>query len=151
MPSSADKKGAVFRASCLFGGGLMISSSNRRGFTLVEIMIVVFIVALLLAIAMPAFVNAREQGRTKTCVANLRQMNSAKSQYCLANRLSGTDVVPGGLPTLVGTGNYLATVPVCPSQGTYTLNDFNTDPICSVGVSGTGQFASTGPFYHGIK
>ena len=122
----------------------------RVGFTLVEIMIVVFIIAVLLAIAVPAFMNAREEGRTKACVDNLRQISSAKVQYCLANKLSGTATIPGGMTTLVGTGSYLRAAPVCPSQGTYTLNSVDTDPTCSIGVGGAGQFAAGGSYYHGL-
>ena len=66
---------------------------RRGGFTLVEIMIVVAIVGLLAAMAMPSFVRARENSRQKTCVNNLRQLDGAKDQAALEQGLaSGDDV-----------------------------------------------------------
>ena len=124
--------------------------TTSGGFTLVEIMIVVLIIAVLTAIAIPAFMNAREQGRTKACVNNLRQISSAKMQYCLTNKLSGTATIPGGMTTLVGSASYLRATPVCPSQGTYTLNTIDIEPTCSIGASGAGQFAAGGSYYHGL-
>ena len=63
---------------------------GRRGFTLVEIMIVVLIIGILLAIAVPNFIKARETSRSKSCVANLKQIEAAKEQWCMDNKQSTT-------------------------------------------------------------
>ena len=56
---------------------------SRKGFTLVEIMIVVAIIGLLAAIAIPAFMKARNSARRNACVNNLRMIDAAKDQYAL--------------------------------------------------------------------
>src|SRR5688572_3659187 len=103
----------------------------RHGFTLVEIMIVVLIIGILLAIAVPNFIKARESSRTKACVANLKQLDSAKEQYAMDNKLNTGDPVPAG--ALYGAAGYIKTAPVCPSGGTYTEGAISAAPTCDVG------------------
>ena len=108
-------------------------SSLRRGFTLIEIMIVVLIIGILLAIAVPNFVKARESSRVKACVANLKQIQSAKEQWAMDQRQPGTASPAAGV--LYGTGMYIpgpATGPVCPANNAaYTINAVDTNPSCS--------------------
>ncbi|MCL6624082.1 MAG: prepilin-type N-terminal cleavage/methylation domain-containing protein, partial [Fimbriimonadales bacterium] len=59
----------------------LVKNRRRKGFTLVEIMIVVLIIGILLAIAIPNFMRARETSRTKSCISNLRQIDAAKEQW----------------------------------------------------------------------
>jgi prepilin-type N-terminal cleavage/methylation domain-containing protein len=63
----------------------LLNRRRERGFTLVEIMIVVLIIGILLAIAVPSFMNARERSRANACRANLRQIQAAKEQWAMAN------------------------------------------------------------------
>lgn len=102
--------------------------NKKKGFTLVEIMIVVLIIGILLAIAVPNFVRARETSRTRTCTANLKQIDSGKEQYAMEARLaSGAAVTWANL-----TPDYLKQQPTCPSGGTYTVGTVGTDPTCSI-------------------
>ncbi len=103
----------------------------RRAFTLVEIMIVVLIIGILLAIAVPNFIKARESSRAKSCVANLKQIDSATEQYLMDNR---TTTYPA-LAAL--TPNYLKTTPACPSGGAYTMGTATANPSCSIGNNGS--------------
>ncbi len=103
--------------------------NKKKGFTLVEIMIVVLIIGILLAIAVPNFVRARERSRAKTCVGNLKQIDSAKEQWAMENRANEGDAVD--LADLVG--DYIKKDPVCPSGGDYDAGDVGTDPTCSIG------------------
>ncbi len=102
---------------------------REKGFTLVEIMIVVLIIGILLAIAVPNFVNAREKSRAKSCVANLKQIDAGKEQYAMDNnRADGDPVAWNNL-----TPTYMKSQPGCPSGGTYTIGNVGTNPTCSTG------------------
>jgi prepilin-type N-terminal cleavage/methylation domain-containing protein len=57
--------------------------SNRKGFTLVEIMIVVAIIALLAAIAVPGFLRARKRSQASRILNDLRMIDSAIDQYAI--------------------------------------------------------------------
>jgi competence protein ComGC len=98
---------------------------------MIEVMIVVVIIGILLNIAMPNLVRAREQTRVKGCVKNLKQIDAAKQQWAMENKQPGT-AVP--LPAnLYGTGLYLKSAPQCPGGYTYTINAVDTEPTCSLG------------------
>ncbi len=102
---------------------------GRRGFTLIEIMIVVLIIAVLLAIAIPNFMKARDTSRTKACVANLRQIDTGKVQYAMDAKLaSGAAVAEANL-----VPDYIKDFPSCPAGGTYTIGAIDTNPTCSTG------------------
>jgi len=68
-------------------------NKNRGGFTLVEIMIVVAIIALLAAIAVPNFLRARKRSQATRCLEDLRMIDSANDQYAIENNKSTGDAV----------------------------------------------------------
>jgi prepilin-type N-terminal cleavage/methylation domain-containing protein len=106
---------------------MKINTSNKSGFTLVEIMIVVAIIGLLAAIAIPNFVKARESAQEKSCVNNLRQIDGAKDQWALEQGKATGDAC--AMTDIVG---YLRNEPKC-SVGTtaYTVNVIGTKPACA--------------------
>jgi prepilin-type N-terminal cleavage/methylation domain-containing protein len=101
------------------------NNRNSKGFTLVEIMIVVLIIGILLAIAVPNFITARTNSRVQTCIANLKQIDAAKQQFAMATGLiSGAAVADD--TALCPT--YLNAWPTGPVTGTYAAQPVGTDP-----------------------
>ncbi len=100
---------------------------KAEGFTLVEIMIVVTIIGLLAAIAIPSFVKARAETQKNSCINNLRQIDSAKEQWALA-----TGQVDGAAVDEDAVNEYIKKTPSCPAGGTYTYGAVGEDPTCDV-------------------
>ena len=106
--------------------------NKRSGFTLVEIMIVVAIIGLLAAIAIPSFIRARQNTQQSTCINNLRLIDGAKDQWALENGKSTDQAVePANIAPYLKQG-----VPTCPiGAGVYTISPVGTDPLCPAAVA----------------
>ena len=85
---------------------------RTSGFTLVEIMIVVAIIALLAAIAIPNFVKARASSQRAACIANLKQINGAKATWALEQKKTNSDTPVD--TDLYGSTQYIRIAPSCP-------------------------------------
>lgn len=102
-------------------------NKRNQGFTLVEIMIVVAIIAILAAVAIPNFIKYRQNSQAAACVSNLKQIEAAVEQAKMAGN------TPSGISELVGANKYIKNEPKCPAGGTYALGDDTTGPTCDKG------------------
>jgi type II secretion system protein G len=107
----------------------MLRLKGKGGFTLVEIMIVVAIIGLLSAIAIPNFLTARQTAQANACVANLRQIEGAKVLYHL-----DTGEYPADLAAL--STDYLRTEPKCPSGASYNVGTGSVAASCNSELEG---------------
>ncbi len=115
-------------------------------------MIVVLIIGILLAIAIPNFIQARESSRARACVGNLKQIDSAKQQAIMDNKLNQSAAAtfsldgvtastsgPGGVYQLVTTAaavGYIRRMPVCPEMAnSYLPGSVTVGPLCKVSDS----------------
>ena len=105
------------------------TTTRQSGFTLVEIMIVVAIIGLLAAIAIPNFVKARTTAQTNSCIANLRQIDSAVQQWALENKKSAGSAVTTGDVVSYLKGSVM---PTCPASGTYAVTTISASPTCTI-------------------
>lgn len=113
----------------------MMIKMDKKGFTLVEIMIVVAIIGLLAAIAIPNFVRARAKAQATSCIANLKQIEDAIQVW--AADLNKPDTAVPKWVDLVP--NYIRTQPACPSGGAYNVETCTVAqrPTCSYVATGT--------------
>jgi type IV pilus assembly protein PilA len=103
---------------------------STKGFTLVEIMIVVVIIGLLAAMAIPAFQKVRSSSQDKAVLNNMRQLGAAADQYFLEN---GTSTA--AIAALVGSSAYVKALNTVANES-YPLNFTQGNPVIVSGIAG---------------
>ena len=133
----------------------------KKGFTLVEIMIVVAIIGLLAAIAIPSFMRARVTSQQNACINNLRQIEAGKDQFALENGLTNSAQITGAdeaarftaLVTGGTAGGYIKSFPVCPASTNAGAGGTNRTAAVSaldyeIGVVGSNATCAIVPSTH---
>ena len=121
---------------------------KRKGFTLIELLIVILVLAILMAVALPLYLAAVSDSQVKTCRSNMQTIANAEAAYKTQNSTHVYTTVLSDLNTNLGA------TPVCPSGGTYSVSiagagggtsNGNAVPagglIVSCSASGHGTFA----------
>ena len=108
---------------------------RNQGFTLVEIMIVVLIIGLLAAIAVPNFTKARKKAQRNACIDNLRQIEGACEQLKMEGVTSPTS------SDIYGADKYIKIAPTCPStKAAYGIPEGDARPVCpNPNINGDGD------------
>lgn len=92
-------------------------------------MVVVMILGILLAVAVPQWMGARERTRERACLNNLKEIGNAKDRWAMENRAAGTDIPSAAQ---LAPEFLKGSMPICPSGGTYTIGNVDAEPSCSV-------------------
>jgi prepilin-type N-terminal cleavage/methylation domain-containing protein len=115
-------------------------TNGLGGFTLVEIMIVIAIIALLAAIVIPNLLRASAKSQSTACINNLRQIDTAVQQFAVEAKkhVGDTIVYPDDLTPYIHL-NPQGQIPPCPAGGAYSLTTVGTVPsaMCSLGSTVT--------------
>jgi prepilin-type N-terminal cleavage/methylation domain-containing protein len=114
---------------------------NRKGFTLIELMIVIAIIGILAAMAIPNFKKAREQAREKACYSNIRVLLGAIEMYNMDHSV----MMDSPDQNKLTTNTYLKAAVVCPETGgTYQGSNLSKDGVLSCSLHGTVDGSAAG-------
>ncbi|HSI72096.1 MAG TPA: hypothetical protein VK934_02880 [Fimbriimonas sp.] len=83
------------------------------------------------AMVVGAMSEARQNSQKNTCISNLKQIESAKEQWAMVNKMGATDAPTEQMLVGDATSGFLNAYPTCPTGGTYTIGNMSTRPTCT--------------------
>ena len=110
---------------------------NRKGFTLIELLIVVVIIGILAAIAIPKFANTKEKAYIASMKSDLRNLVTAEEAYFADSVKYSTTIGAGGVVFNVTTGNANPTLALTADGWTGTISNINTTKTCAIFIGST--------------
>jgi len=109
---------------------------HEPGFTLMEIMIVVAIIGLLAAIAIPNFIKARATAQANACISDLRQIDAAINEWALeTGKSTGASIPSINTVSAYIRLNSASSIPSCPAGGTYSVTSVGSIPQVECSLS----------------
>jgi len=91
------------------------SSSIRKGFTVIEALVVALVLAIMMAVAMPLYLSAMADSQAKDCRSNMQTIANLEQEYKIKSSSHSYTTTLSNLSSLVPN------LPICPSGGTYSI------------------------------
>lgn len=111
---------------------------SHSAYTLVEVLVIIGVIALLVAVAIPNFVGGGHTSPANACINNLRQIDAAENYFAVVNHLTNGATVdfPNDLTPYIKLTKD-GKIPGCPAGGVYHIGPVGTPPTCSLGTTVT--------------
>src|SRR5205814_3109455 len=116
---------------------------NRKGFTLIELLIVVVIIGILAAIAIPKFANTKEKAYLASMKSDLRNLVTAEEAYFADSVKYSSTIGAGGVIFTQSTGNTAPTITTTADGWTANIKNANTTKTCSIYIGSTSLTTAT--------